>query len=328
MRVGLVGYFGWGNFGDELMFQLWRQRLGGSVDAHRVHDLLHRPYFQASARDAAAPLDAIVIGGGDLIHPDSISPLYWNRAWLDKPVFVSGVGVAFERGGFRQDVPGRLTDFLGHPAVRSIGLRDAASAEWVGAQLGSDRVRQSPDLAFAFELPPPLPRHRVVGIALRKRPSEDDRDTVARVVRWARERGLGTELLVLATGHTAQDELSHLSPAFPGVSVRSVGSVDEQCQAISSYAVLFSAKFHGSVVALRYGTPTVSLRETHKIQGLRAQLGAHAAPAFSAELLDRDAEVLRPGRLPALTALEAAAEEEVAHVSSLVGSVGAAAPRA
>lgn len=274
-RVGLIGFFGWGNFGDELMLRCWSDAFAGSAIARKVNTLLHRPYFEEPADSVARRFEALVIGGGDLVHPDAISPLYWNRSWLQKPIVIEGIGVALERRRERSDVLERLTTFFSSEMVRSIGARDGASAAWLREHLDPARpVGVSADLGFATDLPAPVPpRDDRMGIVLRKVPSEEDRRVVRRLLTWGEAHGVTMELLVLATGAERQREIEGLRSELPRVPFRTADSIEDLMRAISGYRCLFSAKFHGAVVASRYGIPSLSLRPTHKISALACQLG-------------------------------------------------------
>src|SRR4028118_1926988 len=92
-KVGLVGYFGWGNFGDELFIETHRQYLSRHYDLEVVHDLLTEPYFTRPIEEVVEKYDAFLIGGGDLLNPARVSNLYWRMEYLQKPVFVMGLGV-------------------------------------------------------------------------------------------------------------------------------------------------------------------------------------------------------------------------------------------
>lgn len=273
-RIGLVGYFGWGNFGDELMLRCWRDALSGA-DAEPVHTILRRPYFERPAAEIADGIDAVIIGGGDLMHPDAISSLYWNRAWLRRPVIISGIGVALERQRERPDVIDRLRTFVASPSVHALSARDEDSADWITSRLHPRvPVEVIPDMGFAARIDH-LPRKPsdLVGIVLRKSPEPSEVREVRRLCSWAEAEGLGAELLVLATGTTSAQEAEALQLCLPEVPIRRESTLDGLIGRIAGYRCLFTAKFHGAVIAARCGVPSISLRRTHKIDALARQLG-------------------------------------------------------
>jgi polysaccharide pyruvyl transferase WcaK-like protein len=315
-RIGLVGFFGWGNFGDELMLRLWHTSLGPVLDAAPVNTLLHRPYLDRPASVVADDFDAFLVGGGDLIIPDAMSPLYWRREWLRRPVVVSGVGVALERPG-RADVVPRMAAFLCHPSVRRIGVRDQDSADWVTENCHPTvPVRSTPDLGFAWPMSRPAVRvhSESVAVVLRKTPTPADLASVARITRWAAARGLRTEHVILATGVTRDEELAGLRSVFgEDLAVVSADDVDGLCDLLAGRAAVFSAKFHGIVVSLRHGTPVVSLRRSHKTAALARSLGDPCLGLHVDDLDDArlDALLARRGVRPEVTRLEDEAAAEV-----------------
>lgn len=310
-RIGLVGFFGWGNFGDEVMLQCWRRALG-SASAEPVNALTQRPYFDRPAAAVARDVDALIIGGGDLLHTDSISSLYWNRAWLEKPIIISGIGVALEQPRERHDVIERLRVFFSSPSVRSISARDSASASWIRERLvPAVEVQAIPDLAFAAEMPAVTPPSSdVMRIVLRKTPSERDIQEVRRLRSWAESAGLDSELLILAIGEEAAREAAAVRSAIPEVPLRTEPSLQELMRAISTSRLLVTAKFHGAVIAARAGVPSVSLRATHKIEAL-ARLLEHPDIALPVHDADdgrlRDILQRRPPRDAVMRAEHAAA---------------------
>ena len=87
-RIGMVGYFGWGNFGDELFLKVHRQHLEDKYDLQVVHDLQQEPYHSRPLAEVVDEYDGFLIGGGDLLNPLRVSGLYWQMEYLKKPVIV------------------------------------------------------------------------------------------------------------------------------------------------------------------------------------------------------------------------------------------------
>jgi polysaccharide pyruvyl transferase WcaK-like protein len=44
-KIGLIGFFGWGNFGDELFLEVYKEYLGNDFDIEVIHDMDKKPYF-------------------------------------------------------------------------------------------------------------------------------------------------------------------------------------------------------------------------------------------------------------------------------------------
>src|SRR5215210_8078598 len=91
-RVGLVGFYGHGNYGDELFREVFCEHLGESVELRTVLDAGPRGIADRLGGRVRAS-DAILIGGGDILNPWSMATPYWVRSYLRRPVFIAGVGV-------------------------------------------------------------------------------------------------------------------------------------------------------------------------------------------------------------------------------------------
>jgi polysaccharide pyruvyl transferase WcaK-like protein len=274
-RIGLVGFFGWGNYGDELFLDNWRRTIGLHHEVEVVHDVLAAPYFSRPAPEVAAEFDALLIGGGDLVIPNKISPLYWNRAWLAKPVYISGVGVPTWIKQQAPDVMERLRTFFQHPNVRHIGARDTESGEWIRRHLGPKvGVDVHADLAFNLLLPPAATfANPTVAINLRTHRAGSDPTALVNVCAAMRGRGYDVVNLVLGTGRTRAADLSVAQDfPFPDQVILESESIEELSSYLGGLDVLISNKFHGTVVATMYGVSSVVLSATTKSRNLYTRL--------------------------------------------------------
>ena len=146
---GLVGFYGPGNYGDELFLDVFRRYLGPVADVGVVFDSPSRPYFHRPVRDVVREHDAIVIGGGDLFVPWGLGDRYWLTDYLRRPVHVIGVGVPdlAARQGRRRRGAGRLPapperplDHGARRGERGVDPR-APPAAGRGGVVGRPRVR-------------------------------------------------------------------------------------------------------------------------------------------------------------------------------------------
>ncbi|MCL2465652.1 MAG: polysaccharide pyruvyl transferase family protein [Micrococcales bacterium] len=270
-KVGLVGFFGWGNFGDELFLQAWNDQIGRTYECGLVHDMLEQPYFSRPTREVAQEYDAFLIGGGDLITPNKISPLYWNSSWLTKPVCIASVGVPTWIKSRSSDVINRMSQFFRHENVRLIWARDAESADWIVENLHPRScVRVHPDMVFSMDLPPRWHYARpTVGVAVRhRRGHRDDFSAVERACGQLVNAGYDIVKIVLATGEVGdRDEAVASSLSISGEILRSE-SLPELVSKIGGMSAIISMKFHGTVVATAYGVPAVALGGTSKSKNL------------------------------------------------------------
>lgn len=274
--AGLVGFYGWGNYGDELFHQVFEQHLADPIvlrkvlnpDAGRFRGRQLGPIVRAS--------DALVIGGGDIVIPWSTYSRYWERAFLRRPVFVAGVGVPT----FRDPLPhavDRLRMFFQHPSVRSIGTRDATSAQWIRDNLRpSAPVVAAPDLVCALRLPP-VERPAdppIFGVAVRRRSGPDDLTQVRRLCERAQALGYRLRRIVLSTGRVRMRDLAATAElGFADTELVSSDDLDDITRAIGECTAMASMKFHGVVVAAMYGVPAFVMMPTAKNRYFMEDIG-------------------------------------------------------
>lgn len=264
--IGLVGFFGWGNFGDELFVEAYRQALEPHFHVKIVHDLLEKPYFSQPVATAIADCDALVIGGGDLVIPWSLSALYWREEFLTRPVIVNSVGVP-TWGGYKREVVEHMRNFVNHKNVRYVSARDPESAQWITRHLKCDKVVEAPDMVCALNLPPVQPSPEpILGIVTRfRRGGADDYSRVRELCDRAVSHGYRIRHIILGTGLTGRnDHMTADQFSYPGKETVYSEDLWDQCRAIGECTALASMKFHGSVVATMYGVPSIVLSPTDK----------------------------------------------------------------
>ncbi|GHD11601.1 polysaccharide pyruvyl transferase family protein [Zhihengliuella salsuginis] len=298
-KVGLVGFFGWGNYGDEIFRMVWERSLGSIHETTVLNDLTQNPYFSRPAKEVAAGVDAIVIGGGDLVIPNKISPLYWNRAWLAKPIFISGIGVPRWVKVEDDHVMERLRNFFQHPNVKYISTRDAESAEWIREKLRPRiPVLHHADLAYANFYPPARKfQNPTVGINVRTHSANADPKVLLDTCQRLQAEGFDIANVVMGTGKTRAADLE-VAESFPlkGQQIYESETVDDISATIGGLDTLISNKFHGTVVATTYQVGSVVLSATSKSQNLYRRLGR--APLLSGPNDESMYEKVKLARMP------------------------------
>ncbi|MFD2191865.1 polysaccharide pyruvyl transferase family protein [Pistricoccus aurantiacus] len=271
IKVGLVGFFGWGNFGDELFIKVFEQWLGDKFDIRVMNDLTYKPYFSRPIEEVVAEVDAIVIGGGDLIIPWTMSDLYWRDEYLAKPVFVVGVGVP-TWGQAKPHIVEKYKKFITHDSIKFFNVRDKESAEWVKRNISSEvAVNHSADIVFSLNMPLKVDsEEKYFGIVTRDRKgTPDDLTQVKRLAEKAKSQGFKIKHIILGTGDVGKRDVERADDLdIEGKELVFSESLDELCQEISSCKMLASMKFHGTVVALDYGIPSIVLSATDKNRNL------------------------------------------------------------
>ncbi|MFP5342913.1 MAG: polysaccharide pyruvyl transferase family protein [Candidatus Limnocylindria bacterium] len=276
-RVGIVGFYGPGNYGDELFLDVFRQHLGDA----RLSVLTQSPTspMPPAPRAAVRAQDAIVIGGGDLVVPWHANLRDWSPDYLRRPVHIVGVGVPTWRDA-RPPAVRALRRFFRHGSVRSIVARDAESGAWIREHLEPRvPVETAADLVFALRLPEVArPAGRpILGIVVRWRNDQDDFATVRAMAERGRSLGYRLRSIVLARGDVRrQDEAALARLGLPVDETVASDDLGVMSRAIGECTMLASHKFHGTVVATAYGVPAISMSTTDKNRNLLRRLGREA----------------------------------------------------
>jgi polysaccharide pyruvyl transferase WcaK-like protein len=285
--IGLAGFFGYGNYGDELFLSVFDQHLGDEFEIRILPDELRKPYFSRPVEEMVAEVDVVLIGGGDLVQPWSVDARYFNIAYLRKPTFIAGVGVPI-RAASNTGAPveseaaiQKMTRFFQNPNVRFINARDAQSVEWIRKRLSpSVPVIEAPDLVCALKLPavrPATAAEPVLGIATRLRPGHEEDDDYSRLAELGahvQRMGWRVRHIILGNGEVGvRDRANADRLVIPGKEVIYSESLDDMSRAIGSCTALVSMKFHGSVVATMYGVPSTVLIPTSKNRNFMRRMG-------------------------------------------------------
>jgi len=267
MKIGLVGFYGWGNFGDELFIRAHEEFLSDLGTIEPINDLQIKPYFSKPIEEVVNQYDMFVIGGGDLVIPWSISELYWKEEYLKKPVHVIGVGVP-TWGGFKKDIVKKYQKFLQSDSIKTLIARDQESADWINKHIQPKvKAKFYPDLVCGMTLPePPQSSKKILGVTLRRRRGGvDDLSQVRKLCEHAKKLDYSIRLICLANLETGKLDAEVIQNfALEDEEVIITEDLDEMCTAIGQCSAYASMKFHGTIVAAMYGVPSLILSATDK----------------------------------------------------------------
>lgn len=265
MNIGLVGYFGFGNYGDELFLSVWNELFKGHklIIFHDPEKNTLLPNFD----DLVDQVDVIVIGGGDLLIPWHRSWLYWEDAFLRKPVHIYGIGVPT----WSKNDPVVLDHyrmFLNHPNVCSISCRDIESVNWVNDNISiKDKiVTFYPDLVFSYDFKfyQSSVASKTVGLVLRSQPSYDNNNILS-LVEHIQQSGYTVKLIMLGTGSTLNDDLQLIDQFnFHSVPIIVRDTISDLTEVLTECSYVVSQKFHGCVVAYLNRIPFIMLSGADK----------------------------------------------------------------
>jgi polysaccharide pyruvyl transferase CsaB len=286
----IVGYYGFGNLGDEAI------RVALSATLNEREDL--RPVWLVSQPqdtnevNRAHPLAvfaglrrsaALILGGGGLLQnkTSTRSLLYYLSLILlarslRRPIFLLGQGIGPINGRFAQ----AMTRFT-LSKVRYIGCRDRGSLDFIQS-LGLDGTLDG-DLFF---LTPPW-----------EEPLEEHQKDEARIVLSLKGTGKAKRFIALLKEIHAKRNVSFVFltffPAedcslaesivqqldFPCRIVLPI-SVEEASAELAKTDLLISSRLHPLEFALRTGTPMLAITEDPKIERFVEEVSSHGGPAI------------------------------------------------
>lgn len=277
-KIGMVGYYGYGNYGDEIFLDVFRSYLP-NYEFVFFQDYLHRPFYKDGAEGLAkkvAEVDAIIIGGGDLVIPFYWTDQYFEKPFLEKPIFMHGLGVP-KWGGHDKKVVSRLHEFFQSDNIRHIHVRDLESKEWIERNLEPKVVvDRSPDIVCALDLPPVTrPTDQpIFGLITRKQKAgEIQWENIRALCDKAKSLGYRLRHIVAATGVIGKED-DGVFEEFDFSDMENIRSenIDDITRAIGECSVVASMKFHGLVVASMFGIPTIGLITTDKFNNFYATM--------------------------------------------------------
>ncbi|MEO3945504.1 polysaccharide pyruvyl transferase family protein [Gorillibacterium sp. CAU 1737] len=274
MRIAACGYYGMGNFGDELFLLTYRQQLAG----HEV--FAWHPSFDPAA------VDAVLIGGGDLIVPYSFASYYFPSVLQAKPTWVFGVGIvdAYPEATWPEREVDRYRRRLS--GAHGIWLRDERSAAIAERIRLHSRIRTIPDPVFAYRgasLPiRPFSTRPSLGVCVHAYSGFPLESLGATLGRLSAE---GFHILLLpAVNHSANIYADYgvctalldrilREPGASATVFKPEYELELIYAAIQRCDFLLSFKLHPTLAALRGGVPAFCVSKQGKVKSLLSRFG-------------------------------------------------------
>lgn len=298
-RLGITGSLGRGNYGDELYVKTYEHWFGGWADLFMLAGLPRQYYFKKYAHEFVDLMDAVVMGGGDLICPyrERIDRDFINPMYLRRPFHVAGIGVERNKPDVDPGVVERWNHVLSHPSVVSISNRDPGSKEWIEEHLDVKvPVTDHPDLVCALPLPKATKPDDapIVGIVTRHIKSAREYALLPEIAAKLSARGWRVRHIIGGVGgHGKKDFENAQLLDIPNKETFYTEDLDKISHAIGECSLLLSMKLHTTIVGTMYGVPTVCMnpavkaREFMKAAG-REDLVFNPLDRQLLELIDTD----------------------------------------
>jgi len=270
MVIGLVGYYGYQNYGDEIFLEIWKKLLGEQCAV-----ILPETNIQ--------DVDKIIIGGGDLIWHGAFNNNYFNEKWYEdgKKVYVYGVGVADPNVTVFQDpnVFNLYKNFLSR--AQYVSARDEKSAEWLTSILGIHNVVWVEDLAWNYTPRVSVKKKELTaGLTYRRNPIFDT-DDISLLVSKLIDTGTRCRLIPLQNGYYNTHTLHKIildtvnkDVSYPSINIDpSHYNTQHKYASITSCNYYMTLTFHGLLTALKERVPVLSMMYDNKFTTLLNRCG-------------------------------------------------------
>ncbi len=276
-RIGIVGYYGFGNFGDEMMrAALERQLTERGFKDHKALCRAHPLRTLLQLRKC----DTVLFGGGNLLQDEtSLRSLLYYAVLLFAAKRDTAIGVSMGLGGFRTPLAERIGAWalgrLSRVYLRTEG--DLAAAARLSPQMRA-RLHLSADLCFSYpEVSGKEQRGRKIAVF----PTERCEEVLLPFLMRMRREGWETVFCVL---FPRQDEGAaiRLAKRVGGAQTVRVERAEDFYACVRDAALAVSMRLHGAIFSLLMHTPCLLSAHSEKnlalLQDARAAANAVGSP--------------------------------------------------
>lgn len=280
LKFGLCGFYGYGNFGDELFYWVFEQYLGDIIDFEVVHENLYKPYFNQPIQERIKDFDGLIIGGGDIIQPWNIDERYFSKDFIEKKMYVCGVGVPIRINSAEMHkdwLVNKYKKIFQSEDMQFIHARDAQSQEWIQNYLSPKvEVKLAPDIVCSLDMPSVQKKAKTLGIITRYRPVEeaDDYTKLEELALYAQSKGWKIRHIILGSDDVGKKDFMNSNDfKVDKKELIYTQSLSEMVREIGQCTAISSMKFHGTVVATMQGVPSMVLIPTSKNRNFMRRIG-------------------------------------------------------
>jgi polysaccharide pyruvyl transferase CsaB len=285
----IAGYYGFGNFGDELILRALIQQLRDKNPECQITVFSHRPqqtadHFQVQAINRWRPwawlrplarADRFILGGGGLLQ-ESTGPLnyfYYLSLLLLAKCFrcrteVHAIGVDPIDQLFNR----LWTRFVFDSWVDYISVRDADSQRALESVGVLTRIWRVPDLVFRLEMPAkkPIVESSAVALAVTEWPQRPgwEHDLAFLLERVQTQLQVPLELLVFYPAEDAALAQRVADLTGHKVTVRICEHAEDLLTAVSDYGLIVGMRYHALALAALAGRAFIGWGVQRKVRAL------------------------------------------------------------
>lgn len=279
INIGLTGSFGRGNYGDELYLKNYQYWFNSFANIYLLTGLPKAPYLQDFNKTLVDSMDAICLGGGDLLVPFRypIDRDFTNPLYLRRPLYVSCIGV--QRTSKEDDprVIEQWREFLTNKNIKMVATRDTGSKEWISENIDSSlEIETHPDMVCALPLPEVNKerKEKVLGIVTRHVANKEKYKQLEVIGQHFIDKGWQVHHIIGGVGaHGKNDFENAKGLEIPGKKVIYTEDLDEISKSLGECSLVLSFKLHTTIVSVMYGVPTVCVNPVVKAKAFMASAG-------------------------------------------------------
>jgi hypothetical protein len=250
LKIGVVGYYGHGNFGDEWMLASMRTL---ALQFEFAPIIWREGKWEFPPTD----LDALIIGGGNILIPiPAVASSYFNPVFLEmnKPIVVWGVDFCLTYGYLYEGLVA-INSFLVHPNVLGIWLRSPIDYTIMPFLFWSEVVKKSHqcwDICYTYPVTPPTGWNKeaaLIALGSRLR-GVWSKETSQKLENSLRNLGYSEiSYIILGWGKAGERDWDFTKSVTEEAHIWRPSSVEEALAIMAQYDMVISCKLHGVIAA-------------------------------------------------------------------------------